>query len=73
MLRRVGETIDPKDAMVKIKDASSQLRLLQNLNIILQCTGTGISYTQECNFQNPFRSMSVQITVCEVSSSLQRK
>ena len=22
MLRRVGETIDPKDAMVKIKDAS---------------------------------------------------
>lgn len=64
MLRRMGETVDPKGAVVKIKDASFPAHLLRSWNIILRCMATGILYIQGCRFRNPFRFMSVQITVC---------
>lgn len=66
MLRCVGETVDPKGAMVKIKDASFPVPLLQNWNIILRYMATGILYIQGCRFRNPFRFMSVQTIACVV-------
>ena len=66
MLRRVGETVDSKDAVVKIKDASFPTPFVSHWSIIRRCMATGILCIRECRFRNLSRSMSVRITVCVV-------
>ena len=64
MLQRVGETVDPQDAVVKIKMHLFRHLLHPSWNIILRCMATGISCIRECWFRRQFRSMSVRIIVC---------
>lgn len=66
MLRRVGETVDSKDAVVKIKMPHFQHHLFRHWSIIRRCMATGILCIRECRFRNLSRSMSVRITVCVV-------
>ena len=54
MLQRVGETVDPKDAVVKIKDACFPAPFASELEYNSPVHG------------KRFKSMSVRITVCAV-------
>lgn len=64
MLRCVGETVDSKDAVVKIKDASFPTPFVSALEYNSPVMATGILCIRECRFRNLSRSMSVRITVC---------
>ncbi|MFQ7338689.1 MAG: hypothetical protein ACLROW_20635 [Roseburia faecis] len=66
MLRRVGETVDSKDAVVKIKDASFPTPFVSALEYNSPVHGNWNIVHTGMQVRNLSRSMSVRITVCVV-------
>ena len=64
MLQRVGETVDPQDAVVKIKDASFPAPFASELEYNSPVHGNWNIVHTGMLVRRQFRSMSVRIIVC---------